>query len=225
VGILPRALGGFRYFFVGVNMFTKWMEVVLAVNITQETAIKFLHNIIYGFGVPRRVLTNNRTRFKGAKFARCCVDFGIQHQPLSATHPQMNGQVEQTNRLILQGMKTRMFHDLEVRDRNWHKELPSILWALRTNVNRATRDMSFNLVYGADAVLPPEIYLKSARVAYFDSGHQTEARELDFILLEERGNAALINVQKYQEFLKKYYNKSVVPWELNIDDLVLKKDI
>jgi hypothetical protein len=32
-------------------------------------------------------------------------------------------------------------------------------------------------------------------------------------------------VHKYQEFLKKYYNKSVVPWELNIDDLVLKKDI
>jgi hypothetical protein len=35
----------------------------------------------------------------------------------------------------------------------------------------------------------------------------------------------LINVRKYQEFLKKYYNKSVVQWELNIRDLVLKKDI
>jgi hypothetical protein len=32
-------------------------------------------------------------------------------------------------------------------------------------------------------------------------------------------------VQKYQESLKKYYNKSVVQWELNIGDLVLKKDI
>jgi hypothetical protein len=34
VGILPRALGGFRYLFVGVNTFTKWMEVMPAVNIT-----------------------------------------------------------------------------------------------------------------------------------------------------------------------------------------------
>jgi hypothetical protein len=32
-------------------------------------------------------------------------------------------------------------------------------------------------------------------------------------------------VRKYQESLKKYYNKSVVQRELNIEDLVLKKDI
>jgi hypothetical protein len=50
-------------------------------------------------------------------------------------------------------------------------------------------------------------------------------RELDFILLEERRNTALIYVQKYHESLKKYYNKSVVQQELNIGDLVLKKDI
>jgi hypothetical protein len=122
-------------------------------------------------------------------------------------------------------MKTRMFHNLEARDRNWHKELPSVLWTLWTNMNRATRDMPFNLVYGADTVLPLEIYLQSARVTHFDSEHQAEARELDSILLEERRNTALINVQKYQESLKKYYNKSVVPRELNIMDLVLKKDI
>jgi hypothetical protein len=137
----------------------------------------------------------------------------------------MNGQVERTNRLILLGMKTRMFHNLESRGINWHKELPSVLWALQTNVNRATRDTLFNLVYRADAVLPPEIYLQLARVAHFDSEHQAEARELDFILLEERRNTALINVWKYQESLKKYYNKSVVQQELNIGDLVLKKDI
>jgi hypothetical protein len=81
-------------------------------------------------------------------------------------------------------MKTRMFHDLEARGRNWYKELPSVLWAIRTNVNRATRDTSFNLVYGADDVLPPEIYLQSVRVAHFDLEHQTEARELNSILLE-----------------------------------------
>jgi hypothetical protein len=122
-------------------------------------------------------------------------------------------------------MKTRLFHNLEVRGRNWHKELPSVLWALRTNVNRATRDMPFNLVYRADAVLPPEIYLQSARVAHFDSEHQAEARKLDFSLLEERCNTTLINVWKYQESLKKYYNKSVVQRELNIQDLVIQKAI
>jgi hypothetical protein len=62
-----------------------------------------------------------------------------------------------------------MFHDLEARGRNWHKELPSVLWVLRTNVNRVTRDTLFNLVYGAEAVLPPEIYHESTRVAHFNA--------------------------------------------------------
>jgi saccharopine dehydrogenase-like NADP-dependent oxidoreductase len=74
VGILPRAPGGFWYLFIRIDTFTKWMEAMPAVNITQEAAVKFLQSIIYRFGVPRRVLTDNDTQFKGAKFIRCCIN-------------------------------------------------------------------------------------------------------------------------------------------------------
>jgi transposase InsO family protein len=224
VGVLSRALGGFRFLIVAIDTFTKWMEAMSVVNIMQEAAIKFLQRIIYMFGVPKWILIDNGTRFKGGKFARCCSDFGINHQPSSTVHPQMNGQVELANRLILQWMKTRIFNDLEAKGKNWHKELPSMLWALRTNINRATIDTPFHLVYEADAVLPPEIFLESARVAQFNKD-QAEARELDSNLLEEKCNTALANVRKYQESLKRHYNKSVVSRELEIGDLVLKKDI
>jgi hypothetical protein len=116
-------------------------------------------------------------------------------------------------------MKTKMFHDLDARGRNWYKELRSVLWALRTNINRATRDTPFNLVYGVDALLPPEIYLESAWVAHVNE------EKLDSNLLEEKRNTTLANVRKYQKSLKRYYNKSVVPRELDIGDLLLKKDI
>jgi hypothetical protein len=62
----------------------------------------------------------------------------------------------------------RMFQDLEVKGKNWHKELPSVLSPLQTNVSRATRATPFSLVYTAEVVLPPEVYLKSARVAHFN---------------------------------------------------------
>jgi hypothetical protein len=42
----------------------------------------------------------------------------------------MNGQVERTNSLLMQDMKTSMFQDLEAKGKNWHKELPSVLWGL-----------------------------------------------------------------------------------------------
>jgi hypothetical protein len=43
--------------------------------------------------------------------------------------------------------------------------------------------------------------------------------------LEEKNNTTLASVRKYQESLKRYYNKSVVPRKLDIEDLVLKKVI
>jgi hypothetical protein len=55
------------------------------------------------------------------------------------------------------------------------------------------------LVYEADAVLPPEIYLELARVAQFSEADHDEAREVDTNLLEEKRNKALTNMQKYQE--------------------------
>jgi hypothetical protein len=118
-----------------------------------------------------------------------------------------------------------MFHNLEAEGKNWHKELPSMLWALCTNIDRAPRDTPFHLVYRADVVLPPEIFLESAWVAQLNEEDQVEARELDSNLLEEKCNKTLTNVKKYLESLKRYYNKSVVPRVLEIGDLVLKKDI
>jgi hypothetical protein len=53
------------------------MEAMPLVNITQAAVVKFLQSIIYRFSVPRRILIDNGILFKGAKFVRYCVDFGI----------------------------------------------------------------------------------------------------------------------------------------------------
>jgi hypothetical protein len=61
MGILPKAPGGFRFLFIAIDTFTKWKEAMPVVNIMQETTVKFLQSIIYRFGMPRRVLTDNGT--------------------------------------------------------------------------------------------------------------------------------------------------------------------
>jgi hypothetical protein len=63
------------------------MEITPIINITQEAAVKFFKSIIYRFGIPKRILTNNGTQFKGDKFLICCADFGIHHQSSPAAHP------------------------------------------------------------------------------------------------------------------------------------------
>jgi hypothetical protein len=42
VGILPRTPGGFRFLFIAIDTFTKWMEALPVANITQEAVVKFL---------------------------------------------------------------------------------------------------------------------------------------------------------------------------------------
>jgi hypothetical protein len=59
-----------------------------------------------------------------------------------------NGQVERANGMILQGLKPRIYNDLNKFGRRWMKELPSVVWSLRTTLSRATGFTSFFLVYG-----------------------------------------------------------------------------
>ena len=89
--------------------------------------------------------------------------------------------------------------------KNWLKELSIVLWATRTNPNRATRETPFYLVYGAEAVLPPEIALGAHRVVYFNEESQEEARGVDLITLEEGRAEAAERVERYQETLRRHY--------------------
>jgi transposase-like protein len=61
LGPFPRTVGGYRYLFIAIDKFTKWLEVTPMVNITHGVAFAFLKSIIYRFGVPSRIITDNRT--------------------------------------------------------------------------------------------------------------------------------------------------------------------
>jgi hypothetical protein len=59
--------------------------------------------------------------------------------------------------MILQGLKPRIYKDLNKFGKRWIKELPSVVWSLRTTPSQATGFSSFFLVYGAKAVLPTDL--------------------------------------------------------------------
>lgn len=136
VGLLPKAKGRYKYWFVGIDTFTKWMEAEPVVNIMQEVAVKFLKGNVCCFGVPRWIITNNGAQFKSKKFKWCCAN----------NEAQTNGLVERAKDLILQGMKTRMRGKMEAKGRNWIEHLSAVLWSLRTNPSRAIHDTPFQLV-------------------------------------------------------------------------------
>jgi hypothetical protein len=67
----------------------------------------------------------------------------------AVAHPMSNGQVERANGMILQGLKPRIYNDLNKFGKRWMKELPSVVWSLRTRAyddqsNQASREDSLD---------------------------------------------------------------------------------
>jgi transposase InsO family protein len=137
VGPFKKAKGGFTHIFIAVDKFTKWVKAKPATSITVAKAIEFIRQIMYRFGVPINIISDNGTQFTAREFKEFCVDSGIKINYASVSHPQSNGQVERSNDMILQGLKPRIFDKLKPYARKWVKELPSVLWALHTTPSRA----------------------------------------------------------------------------------------
>jgi hypothetical protein len=58
------------------------------------------------------------------------------------------------------------------------KELPSVVWSLRTTPSRATGFTPFFLVYGAEATLPTDLEYGSPRTkAYDDQSNRTNRED------------------------------------------------
>jgi hypothetical protein len=135
-----------------------------------------------------------------------------------------NRNVEQANGIILQGIKTLIFDKLNAYDKKQVQEVPTVLWSMRTTSSHATGETPFFLVYGAEAVLPPDIRLKLPRVLMFSEEEELERCDLDLVLLEEDRDRTAYRVQQHQQSLWKYHNHRVRSWALSVGDLVLKKD-
>jgi transposase InsO family protein len=76
-------------------------------------AVDFIKEIMYMFGVPNNITTDNGTQFMAREFKDLCVDSGIKINYASVSYSQSNGQVERSNDMILQGSKPIIFDRLK----------------------------------------------------------------------------------------------------------------
>jgi hypothetical protein len=127
----------------------------------------------------------------------------------AVAHPMTNGQVERANGMILQGLKPRIYNDLNKFGKRWMKELPSVVWSLRTTPSRATGFSPFFLVYGAEAVLPTDLEYGSPRTKAYDDRSNQTSREDSLDQLEEARDVALLHSVWYQQSLRHYHARRV----------------
>jgi hypothetical protein len=213
--------GGHVYMLVALDKFTKWVEAIPVTTQDSTAAINFIKSIVFRFGVPHSIITDNGTNLT-SEFKSYCGSLGIKLKFASVAHTKTNGQVEKANGLICNGIKKRLLVPLEKAKHAWVDELPSVLWSLRTMPNAATQETPLFLVHDAEAVLPVEITREAPRIAAYDEATSTEALQDDIDALDEARDVALARATQYQQSLQNYHSSLVRPRSFIVGDLVLR---
>jgi hypothetical protein len=138
---------GHTHLLVAVDKFTKWIEAKPITKCDGKSATKFVRELIYRYGFPHNIITDNGTNFVKGALTEFCCEHNIRLDVASVAHPKLNDQAEHANQCVLHGLKPRLQEQLERAIGCWVKELPSVLWGLRTLENRSTGFTPFFMVY------------------------------------------------------------------------------
>jgi hypothetical protein len=68
IGPFKPAPGGFRWVYVFIDKFSKWIEYKPLVQATAKKAGELLDDIIHRFGLPNSIITDLGSTFTGADF-------------------------------------------------------------------------------------------------------------------------------------------------------------
>ena len=69
--------------------------------------------------------------------------------------------------MILDALKKRLYQKEEKHQGRWLKELPAVVWGLRTQASHSTGVSPYILVYGSEAILPANIAFRAPRVEHY----------------------------------------------------------
>ena len=177
------------------DYFSKWIEAESFVQVKEKEVISFIkRNILTRFGIPAEIICDNGSQFISLRTRNFCTSWGIKLITSTPVHPQANGQAESSNKIIINNLKKRLS---EKRGR-WAEELPLVLWADRTTAQTSTGKTPYSLVFGTEAVIPPEVMIPTTRTRLRNSEENNEILSQDLDTVDELRDLAKIRMGAYQ---------------------------
>ncbi|XP_012853665.1 PREDICTED: uncharacterized protein LOC105973192 [Erythranthe guttata] len=199
VGHFPQTTGGKKFLTVALDYFTKWVEAEALSKISEDEVMHFIwKNICCRFGLPRSPVSDNGTQFNGKKIRAWCEEMKIKQKFVAVAHPQANGQVESTNRTIVNCLKKR----IDELGRSWVDEIPLVLWSYRTTARAATRETPFRLTYGTEAVISVEVAMDTLRITTFDNEKNDDALRVQLNEVFDLREASYLHMERSKNLIK-----------------------
>jgi hypothetical protein len=223
IGPLPTASGGFKRVLAAIDKFTKWIEVKLVTCPKADRVLDFLDELVHRYGQPHRIITDLGSNLNNHQLWEYYENSGIDVRYVSVAHPWANGQVERANGMVLDALKKRLHDAANSKGGKWIKELPNVLWGLRTQPSKPTGQSPYFLVYDSEAILPADVMWDSPVVEQYDEGIFEDSRRVDIDELKEARYATFVQSVWYLEGIRRYHDRNVKEHSFNIVDLVLRR--
>jgi hypothetical protein len=224
IGPFKKAQGGYTHILVAIDKFTKWIEFKPIASLTSAKAVEFIQDIIFRFKILNSIITDMGSNFTSSEFFDFCEQKSIQIKYASVAHPRANGQVERANEMILEALRKKVFDKNEKFAGKWIRELPYVVWSLRTQPSRALHgNTPFFMVYGSEAVLPADLKFGAPRLIFENIAEAEATRLEDVDILEEEWLNTVIQSAWYQQTLRRYHDKTMRHRSFTVGDLVLRR--
>ena len=128
-------IGKKKYIIVCTNYLTKWAKKKVVKVETKEKVAEFMReNVFYKFGYPIEIVTDQGAQFTSHLIENILRKHKIKHRNSTAYHPQVNGQVEVTNR-SLESVLTKV---VRCNRKYWADRLVEATWAYNTTWKTTT---------------------------------------------------------------------------------------
>ena len=89
-------------------------------------------------------------------------------------YPQGNGLAESTNKNLIRILKKTIIEN----QRGWNIDIPNSLWADRVTPKNSLGVSPYTLVYGKEAIFPPNILLPTSLLAQASRGSNSEVLQV-----------------------------------------------
>jgi IS30 family transposase len=121
VGPLNQTLDGNRYVLTFQDELSKYTLAIPTEHQDAVTIAKaFVEEVILKFGIPQMILTDQGSNFMSEVFTNVCKLLKIKNIKCTAYHPETNGALERTHRVLVEYLRCFILEDKS----NWDKWLP-----------------------------------------------------------------------------------------------------
>ena len=125
--------------------------------------------------------------------------------------------------MILDALKKRLYEKDQKHLGKWLKELPAVVWGLRTQPSHNTGVSPYFLVFGSETVLPIDVAFWAPRIENYNEENNDQARQDNVNRLEEERLVTCVRTAKYLDSLRKYFNRNIEERSFVVGDMVLHR--